>query len=712
MQADNIPTIADVGEDQAPPSWASLWKALAPHSASLAKAMAQANGGVPWSVALEVSAVADAMEDPNGVGEKRNRLGALADMVALPWFLIVVGGTVQVLHHMRPCRPLDANGGAVAGFVGDMRVTASGRVMPPKLCRPGSVVNDQHLWFGKVSYRAPTMADIQAAFAADDAPDVVGEPAEGGGEATSTWAALQVHPKVACVFLDSPTVSASVGRFAELYQLVPEGDRPQMAALARFVRMAAVGQEGSPRLARGWERLVPQGNEALEEWCVAMEEAYVHPRPVAIAAAEAAPRIAEVIHKEVKEKGEGLSRSYTLQELNDLYVWCGREPDNPAHLDPADLTPFLMGMEGVRGKQAPLRRFVENFLHTYWPKDQPSFQFFLSPEVIKSIGAVNFFGHDSACRWSQRAMGLSVFSFYPLSDGKDPGSKRAQAMAYEDTMGVHNPEERRAMDQMSACEEPVPKDRSTMWTWVMFHQVGMRMMFGSQCGLVGRMKGLVEALNQATLFQSFGPNDWRAYFWKYHLAVRHFFRPGVEDYQRLRIFDDLLNKVRQGEPVAQQSVPAEILAGVPGPAPTLPGEDRRRRTSSGGRRSGGSPEGDPPQARANSARRLAREWARRLEAPWKEAKVAYTNIGKNWTPEVVFGNGLQEAFGDMLAVVKPNSAGVKDPCPNLFVHGKCGGARCPHSHVFTAEPSRSLADKYTTWVRSKCNQIKRDPGNY
>ena len=127
MQADNIPTIADVGEDQAPASWAALWKALAPHSASLAKAMSQANGGVPWSVALEVSAVADAKEDPNGVGEKRNRLGALADMVALPWFLVVVGGAIQVVHHMRPCRPLDANGGAVAGFVGDMRVTASGR---------------------------------------------------------------------------------------------------------------------------------------------------------------------------------------------------------------------------------------------------------------------------------------------------------------------------------------------------------------------------------------------------------------------------------------------------------------------------------------------------------------------------------------------------------------------------------------------------------
>ena len=275
MQADNIPTINAAGEGLPPPTWQVLWDTLKPHPASVAKALMKEHGEVAWEVALKVSV--EASEDPaSTAAEQKRRLGTFADSPSPLYFLTVLDGKMQVLYGWRTCRALDQEGKTWTGLIGDRRVSASGTEILPRLFRAGSTANDQYKVFGKVSAKPPTMADIQAAFAADNAPALVA-PLGGEGEMVTVWGVLPVHPKVASIFMHSPTVKEAADIYTHLYQLVPEGGKAGLDPIASFVRVATVEEDGSSALEKDWRRVSLQDDDALEFWHA--EACGAHHRP-------------------------------------------------------------------------------------------------------------------------------------------------------------------------------------------------------------------------------------------------------------------------------------------------------------------------------------------------------------------------------------------------------------------------------------------------
>ena len=61
---------------------------------------------------------------------------------------------------------------------------------------------------------------------------------------------LPVHPRLACLFLHSPTMKESIELLGKLQQLVPAADQEGLRPLISFVRVAAVEAGGDSLLAK------------------------------------------------------------------------------------------------------------------------------------------------------------------------------------------------------------------------------------------------------------------------------------------------------------------------------------------------------------------------------------------------------------------------------------------------------------------------------
>ena len=75
----------------------------------------------------------------------------------------------------------------------------------------------------------------------------------------------------------------------------------------------------------------------------------------------------------------------------------------------------------------------------------------------------------------------------------------------------------------------------------------------------------------------------------------------------------------------------------------------------------------------------------------------------------LYPQGLADAFGDMLSLVKNNRAGRKSPCPRRFTYGKCLSKGCKESHGFEKEPATVQGRRFLDWVTKKCADIKANP---
>lgn len=167
-----------------------------------------------------------------------------------------------------------------------------------------------------------------------------------------------------------------------------------------------------------------------------------------------------------------------------------------------------------------------------------------------------------------RHRGFSVFSVYPLPDSSDPGDKRLKAQAYEDTMDNHAPADREAMEKLSLATANIPYSRTELWRWVTFFLAVVRTILGEACPLAERVRAFQELLNVETSFRWHTPAHWAGYFWKYHTAVREYFKRQNGGEGRLCGFNDLLWRMRQGQPIMDPEVPPELVhAWSPPPSP-------------------------------------------------------------------------------------------------------------------------------------------------
>ena len=710
MQESNVPA-TEAGGGLPPPTWDVLWDELQPRPSAVARALAEEFRDFPWGRALKVTSDAH-QEGAAGVAAQRRRVDAFADSPSSLCFLVVVDHKVQVLHGWRACRPLNAEGKVYSGLIGDRRVSPSGVELLPRMCRAGETHNEQCQLFAKVAAETMTVAEIQEA-CEDDPGAALLDGVEGDGEDATAWAVMPAHPKLASLFMHSPTLKEAVKLFAKICQVVPAADRGGLDALAVFIRAGVKKVADKSALELGWKTVNVQETEELEywhaetcqQWAPKVSEAV--PPPSRASSALPADGVMELLatvgagaHK--KEPGK---RAYTPSELERLALVCGLSHVDPADLAADHLPPFWRGFEDVRGKLHSARACVEGWFDSDWPADAPRHQRFVSTRLLKDLVALDLDGGDTFCSWSEREGGFSLFSVCPLPDGKDPGARRRRAVAFEDAMDNHRPGERQSMGESSADNLEIPIGRASTWEWMTCVKTAMESVFGEHCEAVSIVQRCVEHLNEGLRFRNFTPNDWRSLFWKLHVALREFFCPTRRmNMVAVQGLKDFLMIARTGMQLNHSDFPAELL-GVASPPQ---GHASRRGTSAqleGDMNGGGSSEA------TGLAKRVAKEWERLLARPLKDAKEAITGAGKPWGMKVVFPNGAREALGPFAEQFKPAVSGNTAPCPRLAACGKCATRRCKLSHNMMREPSAGESRACVDWVQRRCTELKNNPGN-
>ena len=715
MQADNIPTIEALGEGLPPPTWAVLWDTLKPHSGSVAAALAKEFGEAPWAEVWKPMVEA-ANQAAGSVPAQKRRIATFADSPSPLYFLTVFKGKVQVLYGWRTCRALDADGRVRTGLLGDRRISPSGVELPPRMYRATANHADQHQVFAQASAKAPTLASIQAAFAEEGSGPLVAPEAD--GDNVSVWKVLPVHPKVAGLFMHSPTIKEAIALFVTLYQIVPDDLKGGLDPLATFLRLGATNAADQSALEAGWS-LVPLDTDDLEFWHAEACTAYapkVSPAPSPETSRPTGPR-AEVndliaaiaARSHTKETGR---RQYTPAELIRLAALCGKSPMDSDDINVEILPKFWRGFEAVRGKVQSARAYIETYFEQEWPADCPRHPRFWSTKIVKDIMNLDFAGRDPFHSWSDREGGVSLFSIYPLPDSSDPGVRRRRAVAYEDTMDNHRPEERETMTEASKCTVPIPDNRASMWAYVSFVSTTYLCMFGEDCRLPEYLDVYIDYLKEGRRFRHYSTSNWRALFWKHHTALRQFFSAhdpqSREAYQALADFN---MTVRSELQLNTASMPTELFS-------DLTGTTRRPRKAL---EDGLALEEGPDKAPAAKSTRhkinpeaqaAATDWASLLARPLKDAKEAVLRTGKQWGMSKVFPNGAAAALGSFANQVQPTPSGRSNPCPRLFAYGKCASRRCNDSHQLKRAPNTQESRSYVDWVQARCAEIKAHPENF
>ena len=713
MNVNNQPT-SEVAGVTAFGSYEELAKSVTGHPKSVAAVVTQTFRGVPWEEALGLTA-RDAEKDATNATQAKTRMLTFGESLVPVWFLGVKADRIQVIYGWRICRPMSEDGKRLAALVGDRRI--QGQVsMEPGLYRLDMGVSEQSDAFRKASAYVHPLAAIQTTLS--EGSDLVKAAPSGGPDPTkrSAWYLMPVHPKVAGLFLHGPPIKDGINIYASMCGLVPPANQHLLDSMSLFMRMAATEGEdpGQSILSLQWEAVNPNESADLVQWYLALCALYAlspsqeeAPPPYRVGAGELAGGGLSGGTSAVAAPPEKApyQRLYTQRELERLRSFCGTVDFHQEDGSDQGLTPFWHEFEKVRGKFHSARAHIEGWFDHHWPGDAPRYQRFISTALLKHMVTLDFDGQDAWFAYSKRHEGFSVYAVYPMPDHSDPGASRAKAQAYEDTMDNHRPGEREAMDSLSDCRSDTPANRTEMWKWVQYYMAATETIFGPEAPILPYLQRMKELLGQETMFRGHGSVDWRAYFWKYHMALRAYYSPSGGLEARLQPMIDLLGRMRQGIPVSRTEVPEEALA--------VKGKDRERpielRSAPSNQRREDS--GSAGNRDSNVAKRLAKEWSRQVAESVKDAADAVKAVGKEWSMKVLYPKGVGEAFGDMTSVMRANSAGRKDPCPRLFTYGQCKVKKCNQSHSMDREPSGGQSKRFVDWVKGRCSAIKTSPGN-
>ena len=114
------------------------------------------------------------------------------------------------------------------------------------------------------------------------------------------------------------------------------------------------------------------------------------------------------------------------------------------------------------------------------------------------------------------------------------------------------------MAKLTGCAQSIPKSRQELWEWVRFFEAAVETTFSQDSPLLPYLVRMRQAINSGINFRGHKAADWQAYFWKYHVAVRAFFRNHGSWTDNLQPFNDLLFRLRQGVPCMPQEIPPEM----------------------------------------------------------------------------------------------------------------------------------------------------------
>ncbi len=716
----------------APDPWLAHLQELRLPSHSIAYQLSQEYADVEWEEALEpFRAWARVTADPNYNADQA--VYSFADSPATSYFLVVKEGKVEVMFGLRRCHPLRAGGLALAGLIGE-RQWRAGTFVHPQMYKLAPQPDQQGNVFRPVKKRAMPASVMQEYFK-DDETRLVTQQLNEPAEQVVGWRALPIHPKLAVPFFQGVAVRDAFLLTSTVIDMMPEELRHHAAIWYSSMRVAAVAKSSTgsgvntSALSKTWERVDHFSRPQITEWYYSLVNTSAKvPAPPASSAVgptgrgsratsstssppassavgppgrdETSPTSAAGFPPGAAEFFENLtdrltqpapatksSKRYEWHEMVYLFERAGLPKgtgESPySGLAQESLPHFFRELESLRGDKANARSFIESYRTTHYPRSKTQYQFILTSQMIKDLKQLSLAGDDPQCLFDNRHRGLSVFSLAPLSESSMDGKAREQMITYELTMDNHGPAEAAAMAKLSALAQSVPSTRQESYSWVEHVDIMTRMFLGDRCRANKYHSQLLDVLTLVADFTYWKPDDWKAFIWVWHRALRALLNRGTSQPFRM-----LVSTLQAGGKVDKSNLPPQMRSqsGGGGGGSGTPGTPKRKADDDKG----------PPKKKAGS--KTSQHFAAALASARGKTKTVL-RAGTVMPDEETTRSILGAEFYSLV----PQG---QDPCVRHFIFGKCSS--CPRAHTLSKAPSQPLLDGVLQRLQKRLDTIVKE----
>ena len=698
--------------------WATLMESASFPAHSIAQQLLDAHADAGWETMLAPfrnwsSIISTTPYDP------RATMFRYADSPACGYFLIIKGGNVQVMFGLRRCHPLPPTGQEmVAALIGERQWRAGSAVHPPMFSKTGAP-NRQQSIFESVTKRAVATEALSTAFQADPPAALVQQPTDPAAATITAFPALPIHPKLASFYMGGMSIRAAFLLTEEIVQLIPAPLQPDAQPWRDFMHVGAVAAHatgpGTKRscLATTWTRVDHLQNREIEAWYYSHVDVVAKvpapparspgrparspgstDRPEGSSHMESLPEARQFFTELVDRIGSSShpaprqTKRYEWHEQVYIFERCGAPTgsgETPySGLSTESLPLFFQELESVRGPSSNTRSFLENFRTTHYPADKTQYQFTVTTQLIKDVRALSFNGNDTQCLYDNRHKGLGVFSLAPLSEALLDPKARERMIQYELTSANHGLAEAAAMAKQAVIIQSIPGNRHETYAWVEHVNIKFAMLLGSRCPLNEFHILLLDALSLVADFVYWTADDWRAFVWLWHRAVRMFM-----DRTSLAAMRTLTSDMQSGRKPDHSILPPEMRTPVL-PSASL-GNDASKRKGD---------EKPPPGNKKQGGTSISSHFASAIQSARGKTK---TTIRAGLV--IPNDEAAREVLGAEFYSLLPSG---QEPCTRHFIFGKCNG--CSRAHKLSRTPSQALLKGISQRLQPRLDSlVAKDP---
>ena len=623
-----------------------------------------------------------------------------------PVYLLVAGNSgIQLLYGLRHCYEVPGGGARVLGLMGE-REKHGEVVIEPALYTLEGAVAAQAVHFGRVTVPALSLVDIEAAYAADEALQLVAPDGTANAAEVVTWKAFEVPAKIAWVFAGGRSFRDAVSWIPRILDATPAEFKADLDPLVAFVRVAATeGANGASAAGSPWKVIETRANVQLHVWYLQLLQQRA---PLYVEAQRAgnpvpAPMLDPATFVNAVKVAAGgppaepkAKKTYDEYERARIFKVVGQTANADGSYDGLthEQVPELFKRLLLCKAAGKARVLLEEWYKENRPTDAPAYSVILSADFISCMRNLTFYGDDELIMHSKRQVGFSPFGLAPvnMADLETASARRASYLQFERTEENHTPAHAAQMDALNHGPAKYPNTLESFEKWLVCFIGTVSAFLTITCDLVNPLKKLREKLYNPTLFGGYEARDYQGLAWMTHRSIRKFFKDGNTDMLR-RIIADVEAERKHGE----DCLPPEMRA----PPPSMVSD-----TSSSGMSSLTEQSGQ-----GRDSKRQRREGGGR-GAPFSHLFLKSLVGTEQRTGAPVHGRllcpdapSVKKMFGqEFFRLLPPQSV----PCIRYFIFGNCSGNPCNMCHSLSRPPPQQVLEGLQKRVQNNCDAIAKN----
>ena len=646
---------------------------------------------------------------------------ALADTPA--YNLTVMNGEVLVLYELAETSELSAQGGRYLAFAGDYTSVTVGSeitLAPPgfvelhgSASRAATARNFETRNVPILEWDAiKTALDGDATIAlVDRAVAPAADPNAAAGAAAPVAPTRDVHPvlpvplHVALLFMTPCSARAAFHRGDALREIIPDNQRANYAPLFNFLRAAITQSENDAELSAlqsDWRALaLAAGSPIWHKYHRMLHQIKPPEEPLLGGGGGGGsnggggggndggsdPPLPTPTDKAM----------WHQHQLEILWSVAGIDKDEWVLQTESSLPELYQGLKKFRASSVSSRQYLVQQWGKWKSTERFSTEFVMSTALISAIRNLDFDGGDIAATWEGRGKGLSYFALGPhemFKSGRYIQTMDDQRVFEATEEGGQLTLKDRQTHGKAEIVNPVPTAR--LQTVCQLDAVGDRLhfLFGENCQVMRYLKHFAELLTSEAFFSAWGTDDWLAFNWHVHVAMR-------------RVWTKCATGVDKTALAYLARIQSDLEVGRSFPISACPPQIRESHKRDADK--AGLP---PGKGAANETKKKAEETTKspiagNFTALLERARKACKNP-KEFSMNKVLptADDWKYVMGqDFRACTKGN------PCGKFFLN-KCSGKRCFFTHELEKTPEKAVlegmvarfkekVDAYTTAQASK-----------